>query len=283
MNKAEIDRHFDEIVDFSEVEKFIDTPVKHYSSGMYLRLAFGVAAYLQPEILLVDEVLAVGDAQFQKKCLGKMDDVAKQGRTVLFVSHNMSAVQELCRRGLLIDGGRKVFDGTATECIREYYKRSNLIESIEATPHDDAAAFRVSGIRVNNSLMPIVNSGQPFNVSLNIQALNVKNPSIVLIVENITGQQMVHSRIRTRDLGHEGIDGKCEVSAAVPGLWLTPGVYSVYFKCLAPSADSSGRFYSERLMLEVRGDVDSTGKTLLSPETEWKLTYANVPIVVESI
>jgi len=118
MKKQEIKSKFDEIVDFSGVEKFLDTPVKRYSSGMYVRLAFAVAAHLEPEILLIDEVLAVGDAEFQKKCLGKMDDVAKQGRTVIFVSHNMAAVRQLCERGMLIENGKakkidsvdKVFD-----------------------------------------------------------------------------------------------------------------------------------------------------------------------------
>jgi len=120
MTKAEIGRKFDEIVDFSGVEKFIDTPVKRYSSGMYVRLAFAVAAHLETEILLVDEVLAVGDAEFQKKCLGKMGDVAKEGRTVLFVSHNMAAVHKLCPRALLIQEGRLNLDSDSPTVIRQY-------------------------------------------------------------------------------------------------------------------------------------------------------------------
>jgi lipopolysaccharide transport system ATP-binding protein len=120
MKKAEIDRKFDEIVDFAEVERFIDTPVKHYSSGMQLRLAFAVAAHLEPEILLIDEVLAVGDARFQKKCLNKMQDVGQQGRTVLFVSHNMEAVTRLCKRCLLLDQGRLVKDGPSHEVVGAY-------------------------------------------------------------------------------------------------------------------------------------------------------------------
>jgi lipopolysaccharide transport system ATP-binding protein len=111
MSRAEIRRKFDEIVAFAEVEKFIDTPVKHYSSGMGLRLGFAVAAHLEPEILIVDEVLAVGDAAFQKKCLGKMSEVAGEGRTVLFVSHNTAAVQGLCERGIVLERGRLAFDG----------------------------------------------------------------------------------------------------------------------------------------------------------------------------
>lgn len=121
MTKAEIRRKFDEIVAFSEVEKFLDTPVKRYSSGMYVRLAFAVAAHLEPEILIVDEVLAVGDGEFQKKCLGKMQDVSKNsGRTVLFVSHNMPAIQSLCSRGLVMLGGKVQFDGPTTRAIEAY-------------------------------------------------------------------------------------------------------------------------------------------------------------------
>jgi lipopolysaccharide transport system ATP-binding protein len=122
MREGEITRKFDEIVEFAEVERFIDTPVKHYSSGMYLRLAFAVAAYLEPEILLVDEVLAVGDAQFQRKCLGKMRDVAQHGRTVLFVSHNTSAVERLCQRAIWLEGGKLVGDGRPTDVIGTYLR-----------------------------------------------------------------------------------------------------------------------------------------------------------------
>lgn len=120
MRKAEIDRRFDEIVAFAEVEKFIDTPVKRYSSGMYLRLAFAVAAHLEPEILLVDEVLAVGDATFQKKCLGKMKEVAGEGRTVLFVSHNMAAITRFCRWGVWLDGGQLRAHGDVEEIVSQY-------------------------------------------------------------------------------------------------------------------------------------------------------------------
>jgi len=120
MKKWQIDQRFDQIVAFSEVEKFIDTPVKHYSSGMYLRLAFAVAAHLEPEILLVDEVLAVGDVMFQRKCLGKMEDVAQEGRTVLFVSHNLAAVEHLCHKGIVLREGRIAFNGNAREAVRFY-------------------------------------------------------------------------------------------------------------------------------------------------------------------
>ena len=125
MRRAEIRRKFEEIVEFAEVARFIDTPVKHYSSGMYLRLAFAVAAHLEPEILLVDEVLAVGDAAFQRKCLGKMGDVARQGRTILFVSHNLVAIESLCGRALWIDGGRIVREGPPGAVVSEYVRASS--------------------------------------------------------------------------------------------------------------------------------------------------------------
>jgi len=138
MRHAEIDRKFDEIVSFAEVESFIDTPVKHYSSGMYLRLAFAVAAHLEPEILLIDEVLAVGDAAFQKKCLGKMEAVASSGRTVVFVSHNLAAVQQLTRTSVLLDHGQLVANGPTPAVIDHYLNaalsRVSTVYDVESTP-----------------------------------------------------------------------------------------------------------------------------------------------------
>jgi len=137
MGRTEIDRKFDEIVAFAGVERFIDTPVKHYSSGMHLRLAFAVAAHLEPEILIVDEVLAVGDVNFQKKCLGKMGAVASEGRTVLFVSHNLLAIQRLCHRVIHIDGGRLVNEGPPGRVISEYLETaSDVMQEREWSDHD---------------------------------------------------------------------------------------------------------------------------------------------------
>jgi lipopolysaccharide transport system ATP-binding protein len=130
MRRAEVARKFDEIVDFAGVDTFVDTPVKHYSSGMYVRLAFAVAAHMEPEILVVDEVLAVGDAQFQKKCLGKMNDVSRQGRTILFVSHNLDAVQRLCTRGILLDRGQVVADGSVTDVVTRYRTSDTTAEGL---------------------------------------------------------------------------------------------------------------------------------------------------------
>ena len=276
MKKAEIDRHFDEIIAFAEIDRFIDTPVKHYSSGMYLRLAFAVAAHLQPEILLIDEVLAVGDAAFQKKCLGKMDDVAKQGRTVMFVSHNMSAVQELCQRGILIESGDIAFDGPVTECISQYFKKTNATDLAPAEIHTGSNPVQISGVKVDDSLMPVIAPGQGFDVTADIRSRDIRNPSMILIVESMNGQQIVHSRITTRDIGVDMLDGKSKVKISLPGLWLAPGLYSIYLKLLASSIHASGRYDSERIMLEVKGGIDGTGRTILAPDVEWTLETSQI-------
>jgi lipopolysaccharide transport system ATP-binding protein len=148
MKRAEIKRKFDEIVDFSGIEKFIDTPVKYYSSGMQVRLAFAVAAHLEPEILIVDEVLAVGDAEFQKKCLGKMGDVTKEGRTVLFVSHNMVAVQSLCQRSLLLNNGQIIEDGPTDQVVSQYLGSAMSVKT-EQTWDDPAVAPGNEAVRLH--------------------------------------------------------------------------------------------------------------------------------------
>lgn len=152
MKKAEISRKFDEIVSFAELEKFIDTPVKRYSSGMYVRLAFAVAAHLEPEILLIDEVLAVGDANFQKKCLGKMNSIAKKGRTVLFVSHNMSSIVRLCDRTILLNEGCIVKDGLSIQVVNDYLRTGSGTKSKQNWPEINKAPgndiVRLRAVRV---------------------------------------------------------------------------------------------------------------------------------------
>jgi lipopolysaccharide transport system ATP-binding protein len=148
MGKCEIERKFDEIVAFAELEQFIDTPVKHYSSGMYVRLAFAVAAHLEPEILFVDEVLAVGDAAFQKKCLGKMGNVSRQGRTIVFVSHNMTALQGLCTRVVWLNGGRVIEAGDPRRIIDKYLQ-TNSVVNIESVWRDPATAPGNENVRIS--------------------------------------------------------------------------------------------------------------------------------------
>ncbi|MFQ5353958.1 MAG: ABC transporter ATP-binding protein [Thermodesulfobacteriota bacterium] len=156
MSNVEIRKKFDEIVDFSEIEKFLDTPVKRYSSGMYVRLAFAVAAHLEPEILIVDEVLAGGDAAFQQKCLGKMGEVAKGGRTILFVSHNIAAVKKLCTKVVLLEGGRIAASGTVDEVTEKYLNSGNMEEGggpvrITGIPyHHKKTGFTIDDIKVTD-------------------------------------------------------------------------------------------------------------------------------------
>jgi lipopolysaccharide transport system ATP-binding protein len=175
MSRAEIRKKFDEIVAFAEVEKFLDTPVKRYSSGMYVRLAFAVAAHLEPEILIVDEVLAVGDAEFQKKCLGKMKDVASGGRTVLFVSHNMAAVSSLCSRGIVIKNGFITLDGPAHNCI-EFYLTPNSGDMQHSLAHrkdrTGSGRFQFTGVRflIGGSDVMTAQTGSDFEIELLFEA-----------------------------------------------------------------------------------------------------------------
>jgi len=153
MRRTEIQRKFDEIVAFAEIEKFLDTPVKRYSSGMYVRLAFAVAAHLEPEILVVDEVLAVGDAEFQKKCLNKMHDVSKGGRTVLFVSHNLAAVDTLCDRGLVLDSGSVVFDDRARDATKYYLE--SVVSKKRDSFNEQRRIIRGNGLGISSPIVDL--------------------------------------------------------------------------------------------------------------------------------
>jgi len=161
MGRSEIKRKFDEIVDFAEVEKFLDTPVKRYSSGMYVRLAFAVAAHLEPEILIVDEVLAVGDAQFQRKCLGKMEDVSKnEGRTVLFVSHNMNVIKTLCNQAILFSSGKLIKSGPASEIVKSYLDFGDQ-SAVSYTHKMGGKELRITNIDINgskNTMVPLLST-----------------------------------------------------------------------------------------------------------------------------
>ncbi len=178
MRRAEVRKKFDEIVAFSEIERFIDTPVKRYSSGMYVRLAFAVAAHLDPDILIMDEVLAVGDALFQKKCLRKVEEVGTEGSTVLLVSHNMAAVRQLCRRVLWLEDGRIRREGRAVEVADEYLQESLPAESLADIPARVAAmppdpAFRMTGIGIRQQGQPcnVVRNGLPVEIELRYRVL----------------------------------------------------------------------------------------------------------------
>ena len=196
MTRNEVRRKFEEIVDFADVERFIDTPVKHYSSGMYMRLAFAIAAHLETDILLVDEVLAVGDASFQQKCLAKMQDVAGRGRTVLFVSHNMTAVQSLCERVIHIEGGHIVGDGEPKEQIQEYLS-SNLVKRSQNNAIKVGDVLTISNI----SLSPDpIESKSDLRINLLLSASSpVRLSEAALLVDSLEGP-----RVGIIDLRHAG-------------------------------------------------------------------------------
>ena len=197
MTRAEIARKFDEIVDFSGVEKFIDTPVKRYSSGMTVRLAFAVAANLEPEILVIDEVLAVGDAAFQKKCLGKMSTVAREGRTILFVSHQAAAVENLCTRGIVLESGRVKFDGTQTEAITRYVGSFNQdgVGLAQRTDRRGNGQLRITAIELRDpDGRPLMHAqaGQDVDVCLFFEnhAPDVPRPGLVVTIAITTTLDM---------------------------------------------------------------------------------------------
>ncbi len=274
MRKREIDRKLEEIVDFSGVERYIDTPVKRYSSGMSVRLAFAVAAHLESEILIVDEVLAVGDAEFQKKCLGKMEDVGKrEGRTILFVSHNMSAVQELCKKGVQIHNGEIVFRGDMMECISHYY---HYDRSVRLSTVPNGQPVILDPPKINGSSTPTLLSGERMTVEVNLETEEIDNPWIFCIVENALGQSVVHASVHSEELGQRTLSGSYKISIELPALWLAPGFYSVYSKAIVRSPKRSARVHSDRVGLHVVGQIDATGKTLLTPHVQWNLENQKV-------
>jgi lipopolysaccharide transport system ATP-binding protein len=237
MNKAEVKRKFDQIVDFSGVEKFIDTPVKRYSSGMTVRLAFSVAAHLEPEILLVDEVLAVGDASFQKKCLGKMGDVVQEGRTVLFVSHNMAAVRQLCPTCLWIDNGTIKQFGASMEVVEAYLKDSNPADAnriqtfFEDDPNKD---FQLASIRmIGHNGIPTNNfdCDKPIQFELTCR-VRKKIPGLYayMVFFKLDGTSVLQAD--SADKGDNILDdleeGNHRMTVTVPARTIGPGDYTVY-------------------------------------------------------
>lgn len=222
MRKNEIIKKFDEIVTFAEVEKFIDTPVKHYSSGMYVRLAFAVAAHLDPEILLVDEVLAVGDAAFQKKCLGKMDDLSKnEARTVLFVNHNMGQIRRLCHRALWIDGGTCRKFGSAETVIAEYEKSITKISSTEVESSRDNGFL---GWSIEGQETQIIRKEGPFAIRIKLRLDRaVKGVHHGLVLKNLEDQNVAGWQF---ELNLEA--GEHDLIYSFPALPLRPGSYYWY-------------------------------------------------------
>lgn len=270
MKKTEIDEKFDQIVSFAEVEDFIDTPIKHYSTGMHLRLAFALAAHLQPEILLIDEVLAVGDAQFQRKCLGKMEDVAAAGRTVLFVSHNLSAVKELCSTGLVLSHGRVLFQGPVVEAISRYTQSTE--ESGLASAHEGWQQLRLVQPGVRGEWVVQPGDATTYSAVL-VLPVDVSGGRVFLMIHDSTGELLVHQR---QDLECDTVvdsdSRKFRVTVSLPPLWLAAGLYSVHFKFIGRTAlGTEARYVSERRILDTRGWSPERANASLAPTCEWSI------------
>jgi lipopolysaccharide transport system ATP-binding protein len=239
MTRAEIRKKFDEIVAFAEVERFLDTPVKRYSSGMYVRLAFSVAAHLEPEILVVDEVLAVGDAEFQKKCLGKMQDVASnQGRTVLFVSHNLAAVEAMCGAALLLNSGRCTAYGKTHTVRQEYLRdisRTSTVPLVDRTDRSGSGEMRFVSLTLESSgdVVSTFQCGMEAVLHLKIENRTkdeLRNLRVALDVDNELGQRVVV--LDTMLIGNDISrlpSGAASVRVIIPRLALLPGRYRLTF------------------------------------------------------
>ncbi len=288
MSKIEIDRKFDEIVDFSGVEKFIDTPVKRYSSGMQVRLAFAVAAHLEPEILLVDEVLAVGDAGFQRKCLGKMGEVAKEGRTVLFVSHNMTAVQTLCSRAIRIDEGHLMENGEVNQVVATYLNsnETKLLEQHwndpQTAPGNENAKMVYAGV--------LTEPGYDINhltietpINLVFRFLNFRSANLLYLNLLLYNQEniCVFNTVSKKQSYPKGIvEGICQI----PAHFLNDNVYTVWFLIHYLGAD--GISIKNILTFEIhdanREGLGWYGKWagVVRPNLEWSLratsSYSNL-------
>jgi lipopolysaccharide transport system ATP-binding protein len=238
MKRSDIRRKFDDIVTFAEVERFIDTPVKRYSSGMYLRLAFAVAAHLEPEILLVDEVLAVGDAGFQRKCLGKMDDVAKEGRTVVFVSHNMDAIQRLCPRSLLIDHGHVVTYGDSAGVVARHLSRGgdrpkpntwidvSSVRERRGTGDARFEAVRYSSLNQDVAFQAYPGGALEFTLAI-ASASRRPVESLAVFLSTRTGTKLINADTVSQGAILRLDQGRTIVGLRLHGLHLNPGVYVV--------------------------------------------------------
>ena len=247
MSRAEVRACFDQIVEFAEVGQFVDTPVKRYSSGMYVRLAFSVAAHLQPDILIVDEVLAVGDAAFQKKCLGRMDEAAfKEGRTILFVSHNMTSVRTLCTRAILLKDGRLEADGPATDIVDKYLEDGTIqTGNVGRAPRKGTGRLRVTAVHFevpDGGRIQELPVGSPVVIRIAYQATDIKNTDAIAVGIGVTGgsegifnNYSNYAGIYFRDIPPEG-----SFTFRWPSVDLVPGHYNLVIRIVANGDHHTG-------------------------------------------
>jgi lipopolysaccharide transport system ATP-binding protein len=298
MKRAEIDRKFDEIVAFAEVEQFIDTPVKHYSSGMYLRLAFAVAAHLEPEILIVDEVLAVGDMNFQRKCLDKMQDVGQQGRTVLLVSHNMSAITRMCARAILLHQGQIIKDGPSHQVVNAYLSSGLATTAVREWP-DPATApggrvARLRAVRVrthNGQITDTADIRQPVKVEMEFEVLQ-SGHILLPYFQFHTGEGITVFESNDLDPAWRGRTrppGRWISTALIPGNLLSEGVLTVS-PGLVTLEPVSKQFYERGVVAfqvidnlngdSARGDWNGPFTGFVRPLLQWDTQFA--PDVAQS-
>jgi lipopolysaccharide transport system ATP-binding protein len=294
MRRAEIDRKFDEIVAFAEVERFLDTPVKHYSSGMYMRLAFAVAAHLETEILFVDEVLAVGDARFQRKCLAKMEDVGHQGRTVLFVSHNMAAITRLCPRAILLDSGKILDDGRAHDVVGQYLSTgldclaSRSWPDAATAPGGEVARLRaVQAETVDGEMTETFDMSQPVRLSMTFEVL--KGGHLLLPHFHLFTSEGVHA-FTSIDVDptwrrRERPPGRYVSRVEIPANMLTEG--TIFVEAAVITIDPPSTQFYERNVVAfhvtesfradcARGDWDGEMGGAVRPLLPWSTDYRPV-------
>ena len=280
MTKKEIKSKFDEIVDFAGVERYIDTPVKRYSSGMYVRLAFGVAAHLEPEILIVDEVLAVGDAEFQKKALGKMKQVSEgQGRTVLFVSHNMTSIETLCKSAILLSNGEIEKIGKTDQVIKTYLNKTlnnSLIKEWESGNHPGSEFVKIIKAEVipefaKESDIITVNTSLRFCFAFEVLK-NDLNLSIAIEIHSLNGGHVFTSGFPKAHKFNKGI---FETTCYIPGPYLNVGAYTTHIQIVKDNLELIHR-ETDVLVFEINDTVRSSGYTgkwpgILRPNLKWEI------------
>jgi lipopolysaccharide transport system ATP-binding protein len=289
MRKKEVDQKFDEIVEFSGVEKFLDTPVKRYSSGMRVRLAFAVAAHLEPEILIVDEVLAVGDAEFQKKCISKMEDVGNLGRTVIFVSHNMGAITKLCNRAIWLENGHLNLQGTTEEVITSYLNQGSAGQSVwNAGPGDRGkTAVNMLGARIVNSANrrpnEMTSHDNPVDLEIEYELKSSSNNiSTYYLLMDVEGNVIFMSRDTDNNNSRFREAGKYISSCQIPR-YLRPGRYFVTIGA------SEGPKLQDRYENVLAFDITSVGcnvnpdrKGMIIPILDWNVNKQAGNIANES-
>jgi lipopolysaccharide transport system ATP-binding protein len=268
MRRHEIVRRFDEIVAFAEIERFLDTPVKRYSSGMYVRLAFAVAAHLDPEILVVDEVLAVGDASFQRKCIGKMGEVAReQGRAVLFVSHNMVAITALCTRAVLLEQGRLVQDGAASAVVQRYLSSLEAVATVPLASRSDrrgSGALRFESLAIRNATLGggLVRSGDEvvFEVGYRADRESLRNVHVDIVIHGPYDEQLVQLSNTAQRGVFERVGASGTFRCRVPRLPLEAGAYRLTLYSEVDGDIADWVIHAGTLDVEP-GDYFGTGRT----------------------